>query len=85
MTTENPYNGQMQLIGYETVLSMQLRVYANAVWDEGHTAAKAEQARIVKGLVEVCKSAESLLERMHMQADSPIMNELKQAIAKATQ
>ncbi len=60
MIMENPYNGQMQLIGYETVRDMQLRVYANAVWDEGHTAGKAEQAEIVTELAEAARTSLTL-------------------------
>ena len=44
---ENPYSDKMMPETGETLDAMQLRVYANAVWDEGHTAATVEQTEIV--------------------------------------
>ena len=49
---ENPYSDKMMPETGETLDAMQLRVYANTVWDEGNIAGKAEQAEIVSGLVE---------------------------------
>ena len=87
---ENPYEKKPDR---ETYAAQVLRMDKGIAWIEGYLKGKAEQAEIVRGLVEACEMARALV--MIQGADQPELYEsegfvelkgkLEAAIASATQ